>query len=192
MAIAVWGKCVGPSTVLVVLGIEVDSVNQIACLLIEKLSVLKELITLQLTWKWCNRQELESLIRHVHPAAKVVWPRRTYHAAWLTFYAAFKKEITQSILTGNFIWTSCGGTTFSSTGMGRLAFPKSGPRGGCLGQGCCLTGAQSPEAPTICPWATKISHKEPPWAPKTYDSYANFQRTNDKIPCLLCTCEIKR
>lgn len=39
----------GPLTVLVVLGIEVDSVNQIACLPIEKLSVLKELITLQLT-----------------------------------------------------------------------------------------------------------------------------------------------
>ena len=130
-AIAVWGKCVGPLTVLVVLGIEVDSVNQIACLPIEKLSVLKELITLRLTWKWCNRQELEFLIRHLHPAAKVVWPRRTYHAAWLTFYAAFKKEITQSILTGNFTWTSCGGTTFSSTGMGHLAFPRSGPRGGC-------------------------------------------------------------
>ena len=48
-AIAVWGKCVGPLTVLVVLGIEVDSVNQIACLPIEKLSVLKELITLRLT-----------------------------------------------------------------------------------------------------------------------------------------------
>ena len=39
----------GPSTVLVVLGIEVDSLNEIACLPIEKLSVLKELITLRLT-----------------------------------------------------------------------------------------------------------------------------------------------
>ena len=39
----------GPSTVLVVLGIEVDSVNQIACLPIEKSSVLKELSTLRLT-----------------------------------------------------------------------------------------------------------------------------------------------
>ena len=177
---------------LVVLGIELDSVNQVAHLPSKKLSDLKELITSWLTWKWCNRQELGSLIRHLHPAAKVVWPGRTSHATWLTFYAAFEKEITQSVWTGNFTWTSCGGTPFSSTGMGHLAFPRSGPRGRCQSQGCCLTGARSPEAPTICPRATKISNKEPPWAPKNYDSYANFQRTNNKIPCLLYTCEIKR
>jgi len=39
------GKCVGPSTVLVVLGIELDSFNQIACLPAEKLSALHDLIT---------------------------------------------------------------------------------------------------------------------------------------------------
>ena len=83
--------------------------------------------------------------------------------------------------------------TFSSTGIGHiLAFPTSGSGAGCRGQGCCLMGARSPEDTTICPRATKISNKEPPWAPKTYDSYANFQRPNDKIPCSLCTCEIKR
>ena len=43
------GKCVGPSTVLVVLGIELDSVSQVACLPAEKLLALKELITLWLT-----------------------------------------------------------------------------------------------------------------------------------------------
>ena len=104
-------------------GIELDSVNQVAGVPTEKLSVLKELITSWLTWKWCNRQELKSLIRHLHPAAKVVWPGRTFHATWLTFYPAFEKEITQSVLTGNFTWTSCGGTTFSSTGMGIWLFP---------------------------------------------------------------------
>ena len=39
------GKCVGPSTVLVVLGIELDSVSQVAHLPAEKLSALKELNT---------------------------------------------------------------------------------------------------------------------------------------------------
>ena len=40
---------VGPSTVLVVLGIELDSVSQVAHLPTEKLLALKELITLWLT-----------------------------------------------------------------------------------------------------------------------------------------------
>ena len=39
----------GPSTVLVVLGIELDSVSQVAPLPAEKLLALKELITLWLT-----------------------------------------------------------------------------------------------------------------------------------------------
>ena len=43
------GKCVGPLTVLVVLGIELDSVSQVARLPAEKLLALKELITLWLT-----------------------------------------------------------------------------------------------------------------------------------------------
>ena len=32
-------------------------------------------------------------------------------------------------------------------------------------QGCCLTGARSPEVPMIYPRATKISDREPEWAP---------------------------
>jgi len=39
------GKCVGPLTVLVVLGIELDSFNQIASLPAKKLSALRDLIT---------------------------------------------------------------------------------------------------------------------------------------------------
>ena len=42
-------------------------------------------------------------------------------------------------------------------------------------QGCYLTRAWLPEAPTIYPRATKISNREPKWAPKTYDSLANFR-----------------
>ena len=47
--------------------------------------------------------------------------------------------------------------------------------------------AQSPEAPTIYHCATKISNREPYRVPKTYDSQANFQWTNKKIPCSFYT-----
>ena len=66
------GKCEGPATVLVILGIELDSVNQVARLPAEKLLALQSLISLWLPSKWCSRHELESLIGHLHHAAKVV------------------------------------------------------------------------------------------------------------------------
>ena len=44
------GKCVGPSMVLVVLGIELDSFNQVARLLQEKLLALQNLISSWLPW----------------------------------------------------------------------------------------------------------------------------------------------
>ena len=49
-------KCVGPSTCMVVLGIELDSVNQIARLPFEKLSALPELLTSWVPRRWCNRR----------------------------------------------------------------------------------------------------------------------------------------
>ena len=86
------GKCVGPSTVLVVLGIELDSVSQVARLPAEKLLALKELITLWLTWKWCNRQDLESPIRHLHQAAKVGWPERTFLHCMIDLLRCFQRR----------------------------------------------------------------------------------------------------
>ena len=55
-------------------------------------------------------------------------------------------------------------------------------------------GARLPEAPTIYPGATKISNREPEQAPKTYmyDSQANFQWTNNKIPCSFRTFEMTK
>ena len=72
------GKCGGPATVLLVLGIELDSVNQVACLPAEKLLALQGLISSWLPCKCCNRRELESFIWHLYHAAKVVWPGRTF------------------------------------------------------------------------------------------------------------------
>ena len=71
-------KCEGPATVLVVLGLELDSVNQVARLPADKLVTLQGLISSWLSCKHCNRRELESLIGHLHHAAKVVWPSRTF------------------------------------------------------------------------------------------------------------------
>ena len=65
-----------------------------------------------------------------------------------------------------------------------------------VGQGCCLMGARSPQAPTMSWRATRTFNKQPTRVPKTYDSYGNslysyFQWRNDRIPCSLCAFEMK-
>ena len=52
------GKCVGPTLVLAVLGIELDSLAQVAHLPEGKLQALKELIHSWLLRKWCFRRDL--------------------------------------------------------------------------------------------------------------------------------------
>ena len=85
-------KFVGPTTVLVVLGIELDSFNQVARLPQEKLLALKNLISSWLPRKWCNRHELESLIGHLHHAAKVVWPGRTFLCCMIDLLCCFRRD----------------------------------------------------------------------------------------------------
>ena len=60
------GKCIGPATCLVVLGIELDSIDQSACLPADKLANLQELIQSWRSRRWCTRRHLESLIGHLH------------------------------------------------------------------------------------------------------------------------------
>ena len=71
-------KCLGPSSVLVVLGIELDSNEQVARLPADKFVALQQVITSWLSCRWCTRNQLESLIGHLHHAAKVVWPCLLY------------------------------------------------------------------------------------------------------------------
>lgn len=52
------GKCVGPTLVLAVLGIELDSLAQVAHLPEGELQALKELIHSWLLRKWCFRRDL--------------------------------------------------------------------------------------------------------------------------------------
>ena len=86
------GKCEGPATVLVLLGIELDSINQAARLPADKLSALQGLISSWLPRRWCNRRKLESLFGHLHYAANVVWPGRAFLHCMIDLLCCFPQE----------------------------------------------------------------------------------------------------
>ena len=71
-------KCIGPSTRLAVLWIELDSLEQSARLPTDKLAALRDLIQLWRAKQWCTRRQLELLIGHLHHTAKMVWPGCTF------------------------------------------------------------------------------------------------------------------
>ena len=52
----------------------------------------REVISSWLPCKWCNRRELESLIGHLHHAAKVIWPSRTFLHRMIDLLCCFHKE----------------------------------------------------------------------------------------------------
>ena len=85
-------KCQGPATTLIVLGIELDSVNQTARLPQEKLLKLRNLIDSWSERRWCRREELESLVGHLHHAAKVVWPGRTFLRRMINLLCCFRNR----------------------------------------------------------------------------------------------------
>ena len=85
-------KCIGPSSCLVVLGIELDSVAQVARLPAEKLHALQELIQAWCGRRWCSRHQLESLIGHLHHAAKVVWPGRSFLRRMIDLLRCFRRR----------------------------------------------------------------------------------------------------
>ena len=84
------GKCIGPHTRLVVLGIKLDSIEQSARLPAEKLAKLQELIQSWHSRRWCTRRQLESLIGHLHHAAKVVWPGHTFLRHMIDLLCCFR------------------------------------------------------------------------------------------------------
>ena len=63
---------------MVVLGIELDTLDQTARLPADKLTALQDLLQAWQPRRWGIRRQLESLIRHLHHAAKVVWPGCTF------------------------------------------------------------------------------------------------------------------
>ena len=101
-------KCVGPTTTMVVLGIELDSVHQIARLPADKLRNIQALIASWRSRRWCNRQQLESLIGHLHHAAKVVWPGRTFIRRMINLLLVSVSTITRYALIANSVATWSG------------------------------------------------------------------------------------
>ena len=85
-------KCVGPATSMTILGIELDSVNQVARLPEDKLLALRELIHSWMPRRWCRKRELESLIGHLHHAAKVVWPGRAFLRRFIDLLCCFRNN----------------------------------------------------------------------------------------------------
>ena len=71
-------KCQGPTTRLVFLGIEFDSMSMELKLPEEKLEHLQALITSWRGRKSCQQKELESQVGHWHHARKVVRPGRQF------------------------------------------------------------------------------------------------------------------
>ena len=75
-------KKVGPTTCM---GIELDSVNQLAHLPNDKLTSLLNLLHRWSSYCWRTKQQLQSLIGHLHHAAKVVWPGRAFIRRMINF-----------------------------------------------------------------------------------------------------------
>ena len=86
------GKCIGPASCLVVLGIEVDSLQQIARLPADKLQSLVQLLKWWAGCRWCNKKQLESLIGHLHHASMVVWPGRTFVRRMIDLLCCFRRN----------------------------------------------------------------------------------------------------
>lgn len=71
-------KVEGPSTSLSFLGIELDTVLLMARLPPEKVAALQDLLRSWSGKRVCLRRDLESLLGHLHHAAKVVYPGRPF------------------------------------------------------------------------------------------------------------------
>ena len=85
-------KCIGPSSRLLVLDIKLDSMAPVARLPEDKLCALQELIHSWRNRRWCTRRQLESLTGHLHHAAKVVWPGRTFLSCMIDLLRCFRKH----------------------------------------------------------------------------------------------------
>ena len=86
------GKCVGPATVLVFLGFELDTEEMIVRLPQEKLQRTMSLVQEWMSKKGCRKKELESLLGHLQHAATVVRPGRTFVRRVIELLARFRRD----------------------------------------------------------------------------------------------------
>ena len=68
----------GPTTCIVFLGIQVDTVKMELRLPAHKLARLKELITKWVNLKCCRKRDLESLVGYLHDASTIIRPGHTF------------------------------------------------------------------------------------------------------------------
>ena len=83
-------KCEGPSTILTFLGIELDSVQQLARLPPDKVDHILRLLQQWSQKKTCTRRDLESLISSLHHACRVVVPGRTFLRRMIDLLCCFR------------------------------------------------------------------------------------------------------
>ncbi|XP_028416203.1 uncharacterized protein LOC114540089 [Dendronephthya gigantea] len=83
-------KCEGPSTTLTFLGIELDSVSQMARLPQQKFVAILRLLNEWAIKRWCTRKELESLVGSLHHVTKVVPPGRSFLRRMINLLCAFR------------------------------------------------------------------------------------------------------
>ena len=84
------GKCEGPSSTLVFLGIELDSVAQVARLPPHKFAATIDLLQAWSTKRWCTRKELESLIGSLQHVCKIIPPGRSFLRRMINLLSTFR------------------------------------------------------------------------------------------------------
>ena len=77
---------------MVTLGIELDSVNQLARLPNDKLTSLLNLLHRWSSYRWCTKRQLQSLSGHLHHAAKVVWPGHAFIRRMINLLHNFRRD----------------------------------------------------------------------------------------------------
>lgn len=85
-------KLVGPSTCIVILGIELDTIKLQARLPKDKFELIMSLLASWSSKRHCTRKELESLIGYLQHACKVIPQGRTFLRRMINLLAAFRRE----------------------------------------------------------------------------------------------------
>ena len=85
-------KCVGPATVIVFLGFEIDTNALVVRLPEKKLRRIQSLVREWRTRKACRKRELESLLGHLQHATTVIPPGRTFVRRLIELLSAFKNK----------------------------------------------------------------------------------------------------
>ena len=71
-------KCAGPSSKIVFLGFELDTISMVVRLPEEKMQRIKLLVQKWMGRRACRKRDLESLLGHLQHAASVICPGRTF------------------------------------------------------------------------------------------------------------------